>query len=193
VRHIALIVGIVLASSGAVAQSYYSQDGQVCAPQWGSVLGDICMRLPLEHWHLLTVTNGGAVSMIKNLTKQECDHLYRVLMGPSDDAYRAYMDRTWAELKRVKEWQLAHPQCKHVEWWWGSSDTGPKTGSVEDLSGKWNGKDGWCSVDGQSELVRGTEDDLTTWSPDTNPLIEKNARRAAAEKAAPIKSVECFE
>ncbi len=37
-------------------------------------------------------------------------------------------------------------------------------------------KNGECSVDGSGEIWRGSEDDLTAWSPDTNPRLAEIAR-----------------
>jgi hypothetical protein len=92
------------------------------------------------------------------------------------DLFDAAIAQEWEQLAKQKAWQKDHPQCKHVHWQGGSG------ASKEDLSGKFEGKSGHCSVDGNGELWRGSDDNLKAWSPDTNPRLAKIACAKALQQ-----------
>ena len=102
--------------------------------------------------------------------------------------FKARMQREYATLDELKKWQHDHPQCKRVEWWitGGTSINGgpwsASTYSVEDFSGHFKGKPGQCSADGRGQAWRGTEEDLKSYDPTTNPLIAQVACADALHK-----------
>jgi hypothetical protein len=172
------------------------------------LLFSIAMTLPAtasDNWQLLTQSAGGVVSLVSHLSQSECEHAKSLILGaPStekekEDVQREFergMAKEWATLAKQKEWQKAHPQCKHVEWWIsGGSPYSTRLYSQEDLSGK----DGKCSADGRDSFMPlGVDDDLSMLSPDTNPLIEKTQKEAALRKFgfeanAVIQSARCFQ
>lgn len=71
---------------------------------------------PQSNWHFLSQTYGGTISLLKNLTKEQCDFAYNRAKG-----YPATADEREAR-KRIEEKQRAeserfyveHPECKNV-------------------------------------------------------------------------------
>lgn len=112
------------------------------------------------------------------LEAAHCPQIERAIMdlGPATakeaDAvateFERNMKKEYERFAAMKQWQLDHPQCKHVTGWIGSGG-----GSKEDFSGNFEGKKGQCSSDSKGEWWRGIDDDLTMVNPDTNPLIAK--------------------
>lgn len=80
----ALVAAALLLPAGALAQGAQTQG---CTPgtvwldgKCAAVLSDILPIPPPDHsYHLLTISNGGTVSLIKDLTKRECDEVARKL------------------------------------------------------------------------------------------------------------------
>ncbi len=76
-------------------------------------------------WHLLTQTEGGTVSLIKDdLTKHECEFaMHRALGQPATDeeiasAKRAADKRAQERKATTDAWEAAHPECAmRVEGW----------------------------------------------------------------------------
>lgn len=97
------------------------------------------------------------------------------------EVFQAKMVKNYAEVHKMREWQKAHPQCKHVEWFgvgsWASSSgqSGTTPGSVEDFSGNFHGQKGVCSAGGDGTAWHGTDDDLTSYDPVTNKFIAQVA------------------
>lgn len=61
-------------------------------------------------WHLLTQTYGGTVSLLKNLTKHECEFaMHRVLGEPATDEQIAKANK--AAEQSDAAWKTEHPQC----------------------------------------------------------------------------------
>jgi hypothetical protein len=64
-----------------------------------------CPHIPADHWHLLTRSFGGTVSLIKNLTKEECEFARnRSLRLPAtEEEKKSVMDMR-------REWYNNHPE-----------------------------------------------------------------------------------
>lgn len=63
-------------------------------------------------WHLLTQSNEGAVSLLKDLTKRECEYASDRVMGrPATDAEKEAVQKTYeARHRRAVDWCAAHPR-----------------------------------------------------------------------------------
>lgn len=63
---------------------------------------------------LLTITYGGTVSVVKGLTKKQCEFASNRALGKpaTKQEKRAAADRERAEQKRIHDWFEAHPKEK---------------------------------------------------------------------------------
>lgn len=77
-----------------------------------------------------------------------------------ESKFNIKMQTEWSEYNKIISWQKAHHQCQRVIW----------NAEHQNLSGK----HGACFVQGAPSLV-GPKDNITMWSPKTNPLIAKVA------------------
>lgn len=101
----------------------------------GSAIGKIEPR----SWHLLTKSYGGTVSLIKNLTKKECEFPKNRLLGqPATDAERQAKDHATIESLNTKcpdnwddepKWRLQHL---------GATQCTEKNGVVTGLGGSYS-------------------------------------------------------
>lgn len=90
------ILVFLLLSSTALAQNLDGGSG-ILDPDPRMLSGDIS-------WHFLSQTYGGTISLVKNLTKKECDFLYnRAMHLPAMDDEREAAKRLEDERHRLEE------------------------------------------------------------------------------------------
>ena len=89
--------------------------------------------------------------------------------------YVSLLADRWTTYLAARQWQQAHPQCKHVGWWKALDG---KAKSADDFSGRHDGRPGECTADGDGPARWGSEDNLEAYDPASNPLI---ARYVCAE------------
>jgi hypothetical protein len=65
-------------------------------------------------WHFLSQTYGGTISLLKDLTKHECDFLYaRAYHNPATDEEKAAAELLKQRQKEERDrYEAAHPECQ---------------------------------------------------------------------------------
>ncbi len=100
------------------------------------------------------------------------------LTGSALVEYERMMGTARDNWEKVIVWWAAHPQCKHT-----TARAGSTRSSTEDLSGKAEGKDGWCSLNGYGPNIfwpPGPEDEeqIARWNPNSS-FVKENRRQQA--------------
>jgi hypothetical protein len=66
-------------------------------------------------WHFLSQSYGGTISLVKGLTKQECEFMKNRALGrPATDEEKAAAKLLSDRRNEVyKKWRLEHPECEN--------------------------------------------------------------------------------
>lgn len=145
----------------------------ICGPQSSSVVDSMrATQRRFEAEALMSLLKARALEAAH--CPDIADAVLRNLPATESEAAPVYSEfaeeekKEWSRFRTLEKWRDDHPQCKRVHWW--RSSIGP-SGSKEDFSGNFEGKEGDCSSNNEGEMWRGSEDDWSRVDPNQNLYI----------------------
>lgn len=135
-RLIAILAALALSTAAAAAECHGSTPVSADCVYGNDASKPLCLRpgdppgcvelkidgVPVSelerNWHLLTISNGGTVSLVKDLTKHECEFaMHRAKGEPATE--EEVKSQTKERLDRVTkklQWDIDHKDCVPTGW-----------------------------------------------------------------------------